>query len=251
MQRLRKIIENTCESKVLQIIISIIFMIPLLATVGQYLDSKFIFEKSPISLLYWPGYKEGVRFYIRIWVIFGGMAISYLYGIYYMCRRKIFVKVVLISIGGLFLSQGLGNIVNYFIGIRELQNVNSMELNGLVNRMILAQWYNPLWEEIFFTGVPLTLYVLFFKEKSKRIKLIGKIIYFIIPSIICSVYHIPNHGAARIIDTFLIHVIFQYIALKYSFWANLVMHYISDAMIVTSIYRLKNVSYGEIKVAFR
>lgn len=247
MKKLKEVIVSVCENTVLQLIITIIFFIPLVDTLGQFISSNFIFEKLSIYLLFWPGYDKSLSINIYVWLSFGAMALSYVYGIYYMCRRKTFIKVFFISFISLFLAQILGNIINSFIGIKELQNINSMNFNGLINKMILAQWHNPVWEEILFTGIPLFLYVELTKNKSEKIRSIGKLIYFIVPSIICSVYHIPNHGAARIVDTFFIHVMFEYIALKFSFFANLVMHYIFDAIIVVSIYKLDNVSYEEIK----
>lgn len=247
MKKLREVMVNVCENAVLQLIMATIFFIPLLATLGQFISSNFIFEKSSIYLLFWPGYDNSLSVNIPVWLSFGAMALSYVYGIYYMCRRKTFIKVFSISCISLFLAQMLGNIINSFVGIKELQNINSMNFDGLINRMILAQWHNPVWEEIFFTGIPLILYVELTKNKSEKVKEIGKLIYFIVPSIICSIYHIPNHGAARIVDTFFIHVMFEYIALKFSFFANLVIHYIFDAIIVISIYKFDNVSYEEIK----
>lgn len=247
MKKLREVMVSVCENSVLQLIMAAIFSIPLLVTLGQYISSNFIFEKSYIHLLFWPGYDKSLSINIYVWLSFGAMALSYVYGIYYMCKKRIFIKVFFISCISLFLAQMLGNIINSFIGIKELQNINSMNFDGLINRMIFAQWHNPVWEEIFFTGIPLILYVELIKDKSGRLKNIGKLIYFIVPSIICSIYHIPNHGAARIVDTFFIHVMFEYIALKFSFFANLVMHYIFDAIIVVSIYKFNNVSYEEIK----
>ena len=247
MKKLREVMVSVCENSVLQLVMAAIFFIPLLATLGQYISSNFIFNKSYIHLLFWPGYDKSLSVNIPVWLSFGAMVLSYVYGIYYMCRRKTFIKVFFISCISLFLAQMLGNIINSFIGIKELQNINSMNFDGLINRMILAQWHNPVWEEIFFTGIPLILYVELTKNKSEKVKEIGKLIYFIVPSIICSIYHISNHGAARIVDTFFTHVMFEYIALKFSFFANLVMHYIFDAIIVVSIYKFKNVSYEEIK----
>ena len=247
MKKLKKVMVSVCENTVLQLIMVAIFFMPLIATLGQYISSSFIFEKSSIHLLFWPGYDKSLSIKIHVWLSFGVMAFSYVCGIYYMCRRKTFIKVFFISFISLFLAQILGNIINSFVGIKELQNIHSMNFNGLINKMILAQWHNPVWEEIFFTGIPLILYVKLIKNKSEKVKTIGKWIYFIVPSIICSIYHIPNHGAARIVDAFFIHIMFEYIAFKFSFFANLVMHYIFDAIIVVSIYKLDNVSYEEIE----
>lgn len=247
MKKLKKAIGRTVDNKYLQSLLVMVFLIPLIATIGQYISSGFIFDKPPVSLLYWPGSDKSLKVYIPVWLSFGAMAASYVYGIYFMCRRKTFVKVTLMAFASLYLAQGFGNIINYVIGIKEMQNINSMEFSGLINRMIFASWYNPLWEEVFFTGIPLALFITLTKNRSEKIKFIGKMIYFIVPSIICSIYHIPNHGQARIIDTFLIHVMFEYIAIRFSFFANLVMHYIFDAMIVTSLYKVNNVSYEEIK----
>ena len=159
MKKLREVMVSVCENSVLQLIMAAIFSIPLLVTLGQYISSNFIFEKSYIHLLFWPGYDKSLSINIYVWLSFGAMALSYVCGIYYMCRRKTFIKVFFISFISLFLAQISGNIINSFIGIKELQNINSMNFNGLINKMILAQWHNPVWEEIFFTGIPLILYV--------------------------------------------------------------------------------------------
>lgn len=241
MMYLKKFLCDVTENSFLQFVVAIIFIIPLIGTIGQYISSGFIFNNESVNLLYWSGCNHTLNVFLPVYISFGIMAVSYVYGIVYMCRKKNFLKVVLISFIFLVLINLLGDIINFFIGIRDMQNINNMDFNGLVNKMIFASWYNPLWEEIFFTGIPLLLYTVLTKGKSSKVKVIGVILYFIFPSIICSIYHIPNHGPARIVDTFLTHILLEYIAFKFSFFSNLVMHYIFDAMIVLSFYKYNNI----------
>jgi hypothetical protein len=49
------------------------------------------------------------------------------------------------------------------------------------------------------------------------------------------VYHVPNHGPSRLVDTFITGIVFAYLALKYSFFASLVIHYFLDAQWVLTI----------------
>lgn len=247
MRYFKKFLCDVTENSFLQFLIAIIFIIPLIGTIGQYITSGFIFNTESLELLYWPGCNQSLDIFLPVYISFGAMAISYVYGIVYMCRKNNFLKVVLISFGGLFLSQLIGDIINYFIGIKDMQNINSMDLNGLANKAIFANWYNPLWEEVFFTGIPLFFYCFLTKGKSSKVKFMGKALYFILPSILCSIYHIPNHGQARIVDTFFTHVLLEYIALGFSFFANLVMHYIFDSIIVLSLYKYNNIPQSEIK----
>lgn len=247
MRYFRKFLCDVTENSFMQFLIAVIFIIPLIGIIGQYISSGFIFDNESVNLLYWPGCNYRLSVFLPVYISFGIMAVSYIYGIVYMCRKKNFLKVVLISFIFLFLNNLLGDIINFFIGIRDMQNINNIDFDGLVDKIIFASWYNPLWEEIFFTGIPLLLYTVLTKGKSSKVKSIGKLLYFICPSILCSIYHIPNHGPARIVDTFFTHILLEYIAFKFSFFANLVMHYIFDAMIVLSFYKYNNIPHSEIK----
>ena len=93
MKKLKEVIVSVCENTVLQLIITIIFFIPLVDTLGQFISSNFIFEKLSIYLLFWPGYDKSLSINIYVWLSFGAMALSYVCGFYYMCRRKTFIKV--------------------------------------------------------------------------------------------------------------------------------------------------------------
>ena len=59
-------------------------------------------------------------------------------------------------------------------------------------------------------------------------------------------YHIPNHGPARIVDTFILGCTFAFLALKYSFLAPLVLHYIFDAKSVINIANMKVIPKSQI-----
>ncbi|WP_431602575.1 CPBP family glutamic-type intramembrane protease [Clostridium pasteurianum] len=61
----------------------------------------------------------------------------------------------------------------------------------------------------------------------------------LVHSIAFAAYHVPNHGPSRILDIVISGCIFAYLALKYSFFAPLVLHYMSDA---NSILDLVNIN---------
>ncbi|MBW9150235.1 CPBP family intramembrane metalloprotease [Clostridium sp. CM028] len=115
-----------------------------------------------------------------------------------MCKKKIFGKVVIIGFLGLIMAQLIGKGINYFTGWSELQNINSMNLNGLVNKMIFTQW------------------------------------------------HIPNHGMSRVAGTLILSIVYAWLALKYTFFAPLIMHYIFDSIIVISMGNMNGISQNEV-----
>lgn len=109
-----------------------------------------------------------------------------------------------------------------------------------INGAIFSWWCNPLWEEIVFRGIPLIILWCVKKKLSANGYKYAKILYILLPSIAFVAYHIPNHGTSRIVDIFITGCIFSYLALKYSFLAPLVLHYMFDA---NDILYLSNISY--------
>jgi hypothetical protein len=73
------------------------------------------------------------------------------------------------------------------------------------------------------------------------------LIYCIAPSIICGIYHIPGHGIIRFFDTLIIGSAFAWLALKYTFFAPVIMHYIADAMLVLSLNKLPAIQPVEVE----
>ena len=59
--------------------------------------------------------------------------------------------------------------------------------------------------------------------------------YFLVPSAFFAAYHVPGHGYSRVVDTFILSVIFAWLALRYGFWSVLVLHWVFDAVSVLSI----------------
>ena len=127
MRYFRKFLCDVTENSFMQFLIAVIFIIPLIGIIGQYISSGFIFDNESVNLLYWPGCNYWLSVFLPVYISFGIMAVSYIYGIVYMCRKKNFLKVVLISFIFLFLNNLLGDIINFFIGIRDMQNINNIE----------------------------------------------------------------------------------------------------------------------------
>jgi membrane protease YdiL (CAAX protease family) len=121
-----------------------------------------------------------------------------------------------------------------------------MDLSGKANRLILSQWHNPIWEEVVFRGIPL-LCLAFLVKKSPRARRVGTWCYFLVPSLVFAAYHVPGHGYSRIADTFVLSLIFAWLALRYGFCAVMVLHYIFDAVIVLSLGKLKNIRTDEVR----
>ncbi|MDP4145022.1 MAG: CPBP family intramembrane metalloprotease [Bacillota bacterium] len=246
MNNLKKALKGLSENFIFQGFLVIIFFLPLIATLGQYFNSGFINKTNKFLILFWPGVKVNYGITVPVWVTMGLMALSYTIGIIYLCRKKVFGKVAIWGIISMALPHLLGNIVNHFTGWRELQSTDIMHLTGLVDRMIFSLWQNPLWEEVVFRGIPLVILILMKKNLSERAFNLGKWIYIIIPSIIFAAYHVPNHGPSRIVDTVLSGGIFAWLALEYSFFAPLVLHYIVDAMMVVNMGQMKGIPTSEV-----
>ncbi|MBU3093758.1 CPBP family intramembrane metalloprotease [Clostridium sp. CF011] len=246
MKNIKKSLKQIPNNLLFQVILVFIFCIPLISTLGQFISSKFICENSTVLIIFWPGVKWKFAPTMPVWFSFGIITVSYIMGIGYMCKKKIFGKVVVIGFLGLIMAQLIGKGINYFTGWSELQNINSMNLNGLVNKMIFSQWHNPAWEEIVFRGIPL-IFILTLKKKlsTKRYKL-AVALYFIIPSIAMVLYHIPNHGMSRVADTLIISIVYAWLALKHTFFAPLIMHYIFDSIIVISMGNMNGISQNEV-----
>lgn len=250
MKFLKYLASRICENKPIAIILTFIFYIPFTLTLLQYQSSGFISKSSNVNLLYWPGSEKTFSLNIPVLISFGIMGASYVYGVYILNRKSIFIKVVLISMFSLLLGNVLSGIVSSMFNIHEMQNINNMNLNGVIDRAIFAEWYNPLWEEIFFTGIPLLIYKIVYKKLNCRMKKIFCVLYYIVPSVIVCIYHIPNHGYIRIADTFIIHLFSQYIATKFALIASIVMHYFMDAAIVISLSKYPNINHQEIQFLF-
>lgn len=235
------------ENKIIQVLLLLFFSLPLAATIGQYVSSGFIVHSSKVSILYWPGVKNEFAVSMPVWLSFGLMAISYVAGIAFLFKKGSLGKATVIGFGGLFLAQLLGNSVNAIVGVHELQKVDSAFLNGAVNRAIFSLWHDPAWEEVVFRGLPFLILLSFKNRLSEKGSKFAVIAYVIIPSVAMVFYHIPNHGVARIVDTFIYSMISAWLTMRYSFFAPLVLHFIFDAIMVINFGSIKGINKTEVQ----
>jgi hypothetical protein len=147
---------------------------------------------------------------------------------------------ILIFIGATLIQKGLSAV----FGMTEK---GLPDLAGKANAAILGLWHNPIWEEIIFRGIPLLILLAVEKYLTRKRTLTGVLIYCIVPSIACGIYHIPGHGLIRFFDTLFIGAGFSLMALRYSFFAPVVMHYIADAMLVMNIDKIKSIQPSEVE----
>lgn len=229
-----------------QLMVVLIFLIPLIATLGQYVNSNFLLENVPVQILFWPGVTWEWSIIMPVWLITSVFAITYLFGIVVLLRNRNLGIVALWGIFSMIIANLVAAPINYLAGWSELQVVNNMDLAGKVNIAILSLWHNPLWEEVVFRGLPLFI-LLFITNKYERFKSKANLIYIIVPSIIFGLYHIPNHGMSRIIDTFILGVILAWLTLKYTFFAPVILHYIFDAIMTLSLSKMPNIPKNEVR----
>jgi hypothetical protein len=225
-----------------QIIMAIIFIIPAIETIGQYISSGFMKVKEGFPIIFWPGTKVNIFYSTYVWISMSIMVALYIIGIIYLIRKKEFGIVTIVGIIGVSVVGA-----SCFILANKISNMavwiifQGMSSSNSVDRSLFSLWSNPLWEEIVFRGIPLVFLLSVKKKLSVKKYKIATILYFLIPSIFFSIYHIPNHGTVRIPDTFVIGLVFAYLALRYSLFAPLVIHYFVDAQYVITILNNKNI----------
>ena len=162
-----------------------------------------------------------------------------------MIQRRTFSTVIFIGVGALIVANLAGLGVNSIFGWKEQQMVSSMDLAGKANRAIFSLWHNPAWEEVVFRGIPLiTLLAL----RKQAVGAFGwpEWCYLIIPSIVFALYHVPGHGPSRILDTLILSIAFNWLALQFTFFAPLVLHYVFDAMMVMQFGKMPNIPKTEV-----
>lgn len=222
---------------------TLFLLIPMFATLGQFLDSGFFSREVPVLLLYWPGTDFEVKINVYVWLIMGLMLGSYLAGIAYLFHKRTMGKVILITIGIFIISMLIRSVLSGLFGLQE----NELpDMKGKANSLILSQWHNPIWEELVFRGIPLLLLLGAEKYITGGRTRTGVLLYYIVPAIFLALYHIPGHGLIRFFDTLVISLGFSWLALRYSFFAAVVMHYIADAMIVLSLSKITSIEPSEI-----
>ena len=230
-----------------QATMAVIFIIPAIETIGQYISSGFMTSKEGFPIIFWPGTKVNIFYSTYVWISMSIMIAIYIFGIVYLLRKKEFGIVVIIGIIGVecigFICFKLGNVISNFAAWNGLQG---MPITNLANRSIFSKWSNPLWEEIVFRGIPLILLWLLKKKVSVKTYKFAVVAYFLIPSVMFSLYHIPNHGTGRIVDTFIAGLVFAYLALRYSVFAPIVIHYFVDTIYIITISSEKSIQKDQI-----
>jgi Type II CAAX prenyl endopeptidase Rce1-like len=236
---------NIFPENILFLVIScIILSFPLIATAGQFFSTNYFGKVVPVLLLFWPGSDFEIKVHIVVWLFMGLVIISYITGVAYMFHKKTLGKVILITIMLFIFSVLLRTLLTHVFGFQE----NAMpDLAGKANAAILSQWHNPIWEEIVFRGIPLLILLAVEKYITKKRTLAGVLIYCLVPSLIFGFYHIPGHGIIRFFDTLVLGAGFAWLALKFTFFAPVVMHYIADAMIVLSLTKIPTVQPSEVE----
>jgi hypothetical protein len=234
---LRASVTAAAEHRGVQGLLALALLVPLVATAGQYWASGFWRQSLAVGVLFWPGLPWHWTVQMNAAVAVGGIGVLYVAGIARLLRERTLAIVVLACIGGTIVAVLAGKAVNHFTGWREMQALGSFDMTGRVNQMILAQWHNPLWEEVMFRALPLAVCAWL----AKRRPIAAKWIYYVVPAAVFAEYHVPGHGYARITDTFILGAIFAWIALRYSLWAVLVLHCILDAISVLSLAHMKGV----------
>lgn len=220
-----------------------ILIIPMIATIGQFANTGFFQKLTPVLLFYWPGSDMEIKLNIYVWIFMFLVFLSFVAGLLYLLREKSLGKVILFTIL-IFICSGL---IKTFLSRTFGWEENALpDLNGKANQTILALWHNPIWEEIIFRGIPLLMLLAIEKYITGKRTLTGVMIYCIVPSVLCGIYHIPNHGILRFFDTLIIGAGFSWMALKYSFFAPVVMHYIADAMMVLSLNKIPTIQSSEV-----
>lgn len=223
---------------------ALILIIPLIATTGQFYHSSFFGKSAPILIFYWPGSAGDIKASLPVWLTMSLIFISYLAGIAFLVRKKSLGKVILIVILVFIISGIVRSSLTHFFGWKESPMPN---LAGKANYAIISLWHNPIWEEIVFRGIPLVLLLLVERFITHRRTWTGVWIYLLIPSVICGMYHISGHGIIRFFDTIIIGVAFAWLALRFTFWAPVVMHYMADTMMVPSLDKIPSIPPKEVE----
>ena len=217
-------------------------LVPLAATAGQFWVSGFWRQSLAVGVLFWPGAAWHWAPHLNAAAVMIFLAALYVAGIARLYRARTLAVAVALSIGAVVAAQLIGGAVNRLAGWHEIR-LGSTDVAGKVNQFLLAQWHNPLWEETVFRGIPLVAY----GWLARRAPRAAAWSYFLVPSLLFAAYHVPGHGYARITDTFLLALFFAWLALRYSFWAALVLHSILDAIWVLGLGHARYAPAAEVR----
>ncbi len=209
MERWSTSVKGALEDRRGQVVLAIAFLVPVIATAGQYWATRFWQQSAAANLLFWPGQAWHWSVRAPVWLTMGAMLASYLLGIAWLMRRRTFGAVALTAVAAIVSANLVGACINWMTGWRETGSVASMDLAGKVNRAIFSLWHNPAWEELVFRGLPLVflLAVTRAKGRTPRWALYG---YYLVPSLVFAWYHVPGHGPSRVADTFILSLFFAW-----------------------------------------
>ncbi len=245
MERWGTSLQSALEHRWGQLLLAFAFMVPAVATAGQYWATGFWSQWTTVALLFWPGQQWHWGVQLPVWLSMGTMLASYLVGIGWLVRRRTFGSVVLAALAAIVAANLAGAGVNRVTGWRELQMVSSMDLAGKANRAIFSLWHNPVWEELVFRGLPLVLLVAIERAK-RRTPRWAVYAYYLVPSLVFAWYHVPGHGPSRLVDTFILSLVFAWMARRYTFFAPLVMHDVFDAIMTMSLDKIPSIPTTEV-----
>jgi hypothetical protein len=245
MERWSASLQSALKHRAVQGVLTAALLVPLVATAGQCWSSGYWGRSAGAALLFWPGVEWRWTVKMPVWLSMGAMMASYVAGIAWMVRRRTLSAVVLSALGGLIVAGLVAAGFNRLTGWREMQSIASIAVAGIANRLIFAHWHNPAWEELVFRGIPLVLLLAVRRTlgPGARWPLWA---YYLVPAVVFAAYHVPGHGPSRILDTLILSVVFSWMALRYSFFAPLVMHYVLDAVSTLSLGRMPGIPTQEV-----
>jgi hypothetical protein len=233
------------EHRWVQLPIAAALTVPAVATVGQYAASGYWGQASRVDLLVWPGVATRWALSMPVWLSMGAMLALYAMGVGWLFRRRTLSTVVLTGVLALIVANVAATSLNSLTGWRELQSASTMDLAGKANRAIFAMWHNPVWEELVFRGMPLAL-LLPVRRTMPRADPIATWCYYLLPALAFAAYHVPGHGPSRLVDTFILSLVFSWLALRFTFFAPLVLHYVFDAMMTLSLGKMPGIPRPEV-----
>lgn len=238
-------VRGALEHRWTQLPIAVALLVPAIATIGQYTASDYWAQSNRFDVLFWPGVAARWGVPLPVWLSMGAMLASYAAGLGWLFRRRTLSAVVLAGAVALIVANVMAAGLNGLTGWRELQSPASMDLAGRANRAIFALWHNPAWEELVFRGLPLGL-LLVVRRHLTRVDPIATWCYYLLPAIAFAIYHLPGHGPSRLVDTFILGLAFAWMALRFTFFAPLVLHYVVDAMMTLSLGKMPSIPRLEV-----
>ncbi len=238
-------IRGALENEWVQLPIAVALLVPVVATIGQYAASGYWAQSSRVEVLFWPGAAARWGVQLPVWLSMGAMLASYVVGVGWLARRRTLSTVVVAGALAVIVANVMAAGVNEMSGWQELQSPSSMDLAGKANRAIFALWHNPVWEELVFRGIPLGV-LLIVRRNAPNAGPLASWCYYLLPAIAFAAYHVPGHGPSRLVDTFILSLAFSWLALRFTFFAPLVLHYVFDAMMTLSLGKMPNIPRAEV-----